>query len=138
MATIKKKIKASSVKPKEEKPEDFIDEMKGDAMMGVIEGILPKLTPMIEKASTKLEDYFGDNTKIFMISRHEGQKPKVIVLSNLKGSYTISNKAIIEGEDEDEEISIENTFTASKSAVVDIHDTGEFVTKLLNGEFTKK
>lgn len=137
MATEKRKIKLSSTIKKEEK-EDFIDEMKQDAFLGVIEGVLPKLTPMIEKASVKLEEYFGDNEKIFLIRRINGKKPQVMVLSNLKGSYTISNKAIITGEGENAEIEIENTFNGTQSAVIDIHDTGEFVTKLLNGEFTKK
>lgn len=121
----------------EKKPEDkqtFIDEMKEDAMMGFIEGLIPKLEPMIQKASEKLKEYFGDDEKIFMIKRKAGSSPQVIVLSNLKGKYLISNETRIEGD----EIISENEFRATNSSVIDVYDTGEFVTKLLSGEFTKQ
>lgn len=120
--------------PKTEEKKTFVDEMKEDAMMGFIEGLIPQLEPMIKKASEKLEEYFGDNEKIFMIKRTAGSSPKVIVLTNLKGKYVISNETKIEGD----EIVIENEFKATNSAVIDTYDTGEFVTKLLSGEFTKQ
>lgn len=138
MGTSKRKIKVSSIVVKEEKPDDIIDEMKADAAMGLVSNILPALTPMIAKASDKLEEYFGDNTKIFMMRRIKGLKPQVIVLNNLKGSYTISNKVTSVGEGENEELDIEEVFSASKSAVIDVYDTGVFIERLLSGELMKK
>lgn len=138
MGTQVRKIKSSSIIVKAEKPDDMMDEMKADAAMGLVENILPALKPMIAKASDKLEEYFGDNEKIFMVRRIGGKKPQVVVLSNLKGSYNISNKVTVDGEGENEELSIEEVFSATKSAVIDVYDTGVFVEKLLNGEFTAK
>ena len=130
---VRRKLSVLEIVKTEEK-KTFVDEMKEDAMMGFIEGLIPQLEPMILKASEKLEEYFGDNEKIFMIQRLAGQKPKVIVLSNIKGKYLISNETRIEGD----EIVSENEFKANNSSVIDVYDTGEFVTKLLSGEFTKQ
>jgi len=132
-----RRIKLSEIKPKEKEAETMIDEMKQDAVMGLIEGFIPKIAPMIEKASSKLEEYFGDDEKVFLIRRSAGQKPQVIVLSNLKGYYEISNTTKVEGTGENAELVVEKTFRAHKNAIIDVHDTGAFVTKLLNGEFAK-
>lgn len=129
-----RRIKAASIIPKEEKPQTFMDEMKEDAIMGVVEGLIPKLGPMIDKTTVKLEEYFGDDEKIFLIRRSGGQPAKVIVLSNVVGSYTITNKAELDGD----EIVITKQFKASKDCVVGVHDTAAFVQKLLSGEFTNQ
>lgn len=134
MSVTEKRIKAISILPKEEKPQTFMDEMKEDAIMGVVEGLIPKLGPMIDKATVKLEEYFGDDEKIFLIRRQGNQPAKVIVLSNVVGSYTIINKAEVDGED----IVITKEFRASKDCIVGVHDTAAFVQKLLSGEFTNQ
>lgn len=171
-------VKNDNELPKEE---SLFDQIKTDAMMGVVESIMPKLKPMIDPTMKKLEEYFGDNTKIFMIRRSLGQTPKVIVLSNLKGHYFISNEVfkpynailidaennrynnpeteeqetsrlIAEAEEKSrlelairiQKIQNRNTglekiakFSASSDAVMNVHDSGEWVEKLISGEFTK-
>lgn len=138
MPVTERKIKLSSTLPKVEKEETMIDDMKNDAIMAFVESLLPKLTPMIEKASVKLKEYFGDNEKIFLIRRLAGEEPKVIVLNNTKGRYTISNEAKLLGDGEDAEIEIKEVFKALTESVIATYDTGEFVAKLLSGEFNTK
>lgn len=132
-----KKIKLIDTLPKPEPEQTFAQEIQEDAVMGLIEGFLPKIKPMIEKAITKLDEYFGDDSKIFLIRRQAGQAAKVIVLSNVKGYYEISNKTSIEGEGDDAEVLMEKEFKVHKDAVIDVYDTADFISKLLNGEFTK-
>lgn len=105
----------------------IVSEVKDVAAMAFIEGLLPQLKPFIEPAMEKLESYFGDNEKVFMIRRSPGRKPIVIILDNTKGEYLISNN-VETGE---------RKFKASEDAVINSFDTGEFIAKLLSGEFSK-
>ncbi len=132
-----KKIKLSATLPKPEPEQTFAQELQEDAIMGLVEGFLPKIKPMIEKATVKLEEYFGDDEKIFLMRRVSGQAAKVIVLSNVKGYYQISNKTSIEGEGEDAEVVMDKEFIVSKDAVIDVYDSADFINKLLAGDFTK-
>lgn len=167
----------------EPKEQSLIGQIQNDALMGIVESILPKLKPMIEPTMEKLEGYFGDDTKMFMIRRAPESKPKVIVLNNLQGNYTIDNfvlelyqpKIFVKYEGSDEIHEIDNpkseeqyyadlkndtlakakksleaklalidqrsqqryfVFRSTKPALLDIHDSGDWVEKLLTGEFT--
>lgn len=75
-----------------EKEMSFMDTAKEAALMSLVEGILPKIKPFIDPAVKKLEEYFGDDEKIFLIRRTKGKAAQVIVLDNTKGSYLISNE----------------------------------------------
>lgn len=162
------------IEKKEEKAGIF-DDMKELAMISFIEGLLPKLEPFIAPATAKLEEYFGNDTKVFLIRRMGGQPTKVIVLDNTKGDYLISSSVIdytpekVEGTDRFEnELEVEKRlisqldekftalyekelneiksksgkrvaeFSASKTAVINVHDTKVFIQKLLSGEFTNQ
>ncbi len=114
---------------KQEVSSPMFDEIKEQALMGLVEGILPKLQPFIEPAMQKLEEYFGDDDKIFLIKRNKGQAAKVIVLDNTKGHYTISNSTNEDG-------TKQKQFLVAKDAIINVYDTGEFVQKLLSGQFT--
>lgn len=106
----------------------IIERIENDAMMSFIEGLLPQIKPFIDPAMTKLEEYFGDDEKIFLIRRKAGKTPLVIELSNKVGNYNISY---------DSETG-EKIFKASEDSVLNIHNSGEFVEKLLKGEFSIK
>lgn len=70
----------------------FMDTAKQAALMSFVEGILPKIKPFINPAVKKLEEYFGDDEKVFLITRKKDRAARVIVLDNTKGSYIISNE----------------------------------------------
>lgn len=70
----------------------FIDDMKDMMNESFVDGILPKLKPMIGPAVIKLEEYFGDDSKVFFIRRLKNSQAEVFVFDNTKGDYIISNK----------------------------------------------
>lgn len=76
----------------EVKEMSFMDSAREAALMSLVEGILPKIKPFIDPAVKKLEEYFGDDSKMFLIRRTKGKAAQVIVLDNTKGSYLISNE----------------------------------------------
>lgn len=115
--------------PAKKEETSIVDTMKEQVMMEVIDSILPKLQPFIAPAMEKLNEYFGDDEKIFIIRRSKGQAAKVIVLDNTKGEYSISNEVDVTGK-------LVKSFTADKEAIINVFDTGQFVQKLLSGEFT--
>lgn len=116
---------------KNEEPKSTVfDQMKEDALLGLVEGLLPKLKPFIEPAMMKLEDYFGDDEKIFIIRRSKNSRAKVIVLDNTKGEgYNIANEISEDGV-------VTKKFECDPTSVIQVYDTGIFVQKLLSGEFT--
>ena len=109
----------------EEPTATVFDQMKEDALIGLVEGLLPKLKPFIEPAMAKLEDYFGDDEKIFIIRRSKNSRAKVIVLDNTKGEgYNIANEISEDGV-------ITKKFECDPESVIQVYDTGIFVQKLL-------
>lgn len=106
------------------------------AFMSFIEGLIPKLQPFIEPMEGKLADYFGDDEKIFVMRKSAGKPIQVIVFDNTKASYEISNEIQnIEGSEETKRV---KKFVADPESIIAVINVGEFVQKLLSGQFIQE
>lgn len=114
----------------EPKGGSMFDSLKEQAFMNVIDTILPKLQPFIEPAEKKLEDYFGQDSKIFVMRKAPNNQIQVIVFDNTKSNYRICNEMTEDGTRTSE-------FKAGKEAVIAVFDVSTFIQRLLGGEFTK-
>lgn len=97
----------------------LFNKIKEDMVLNVVEEFLPKIEPFIEPALAKIEEYFGDDEKIFVMKKTKAGV-KVIILDNTVGEYTIKS-----GNNKE--------FNVDKDAIVTVVDVKDFVKKLLNG-----
>lgn len=110
-----------------------LDGPEGLMIMGVVQGLLPQIMPYIGDAMKKLDEYFGDDNKIFVMKKIGGEV-KVLVIDNTKGEYEISRvEKIIDGQTQEKKMV--NTFTADAGVVIDMKGTSAFVEDLLTGNF---
>lgn len=118
--------------PEKKQSNPLIDSLKSEMMMGLVEGLLPQIQPFITPALEKLNEYFGDDEKIFVMKRIRGEV-KVIVINNVAGEYEIGRKIVKDGDNVE---TIETPFIIDKSSIIAVHDINSFIESLLSGQFT--
>lgn len=118
----------------EKKKFNPIEDMKETLFMGVIESVLPKIKPFLNPAIEKLNEYFGNDEKFFIMKKFGNSIRVVIVddtINEKKGVYDISRYF------DEEDNTYKKTFTIAKGAVIANIDIEEFMEKMLLGELTK-
>ena len=113
----------------EKKPVPIVDMFQSDMMATIVEGLLPKIQPMIEPMKNKLAEYLGNNEKIIIVRRsNDKTEPSVMVLDTSK-DFTIAggaNKKFSFALDEDKK----------PIAILEYLDIGEFIQSMLSGKFS--
>lgn len=98
-----------------------MDSFKDDMMGQVMEGIIPKIMPMIKPALKKLSDFLGENKLIHV--RNLNGSVTVFIIDKSKGDFNISK---IDGNE---------SLEIDPEAVEQVLSLDDFVTSILNGEF---
>lgn len=109
------------------KEEGMFAEIQNEMMASLIEGILPKIKPLIKPALDGLAKYLGNNEKIILIRQNSvGSSTKVIVLNNTKfPGYSIINE---EGQ---------QTVSVDQACIEGVYDSNEFIEMLFSGKLSK-
>ena len=90
--------------------------MEEGMISSLLEGIMPKIIPMIKPAIQKFTEYLGDEDKTIIIRRKKDKDPLVIIFDNKK-DFNITGTSV-NGED---------------GAVINIYNIKEFIEKLMEG-----
>lgn len=109
------------------KPDGLFKDMQDEMMQSFIEGLLPKVKPLIKPALEGLKKYLGNNEKLILIRQNsETSSTKVIVLNNVKfPGYSIINEEN------------EKTVSVSPECIEGVYDSDEFIEMLFSGKFSK-
>lgn len=120
---------------KEESKTPLIDIMQEEMVGDFVHSILPKITPMLNPLSERLDSYLGNDEKIILIRRNSDKSSATVLVLDTTKDYTIKGGKekkftmdVVVGED------------GKKKALPLLHyfDTKQFVTELLSGKFTKE
>lgn len=114
---------------KEETP--IIDSMNEGIFAALATELLPKIQPMIEPLSNKLDKYLGNNEKCIIV-RKTGNKASVIIVDNKK-SYTLANGNLTMAREKDDKGNL-----LPPEALLEYFSTEEFIQNLLSGKFTEE
>lgn len=122
----------------QKKSNALIDSLQEDVAASFLEGIMPKLKPLIEKAMESLGVYLGNNDKIFLMRKLPGKKIQVFVFDNNQSNYHLSNDV-----DRNPKMQFganvpKNGVEPDGDATLMVIDGEDFITKLISGEFKAK
>jgi len=107
----------------ESKKPSLFSKIEEDMIAATLEGIMPKIAPLIEPAVKKISEFLGENEKFIILRKMPGKSPTVIVLDNTAGNYEISKL-------DDSQI-----FSADNSAINGVHEVDTFIKALISGNF---
>lgn len=96
-----------------------IETFMQEGMIGsLIEGVLPKVIPLISPALDKFTEYLGEDNKTIVIRRRKDKPPLVIIFDNSK-EFQVNGEGIT-GQD--------------KTAVLGMYDIKQFIEQLIKGD----
>lgn len=109
----------------------IIDSMNESIFAALATELLPKIQPMIEPLSNKLDKYLGENEKCIIV-RKTGKKASVIIVDNKK-SYTLTMGNLTMAREKNDKGEL-----MKPDALLEYFSTEEFIENLLSGKFTEE